>query len=296
MKSFSTNKIITEKYDSKLKLARYWVLSNKIHIDESNPSLNWSITAATNEWCNGSGTWSDPFVIKNVVIDGQETESCILINNSIVPFIIENCTLFNSGDGDRYSKEAGIKLVSTCNGTIINNDCSMNDAYGIYLSNSENNTLSANTVNDNIFTGVFLESLCINNTIIGNEASDNNNDGIRIVSNCDFNKILLNNVHDNGGSGISVEGGQNNTISNNLAYRNDQYGVLIRYTINNTINGNEMKRCGIGLDGSITEMSSNKIDESNQVNNRAVYFYFNKTSLATPDFVSYGSPGQIILI
>jgi len=47
--------------------------------------------------CTGSGAYSDPYVIKNLEIDGEDNHSCIVIEDSDAFFRIENCTLFNIG-------------------------------------------------------------------------------------------------------------------------------------------------------------------------------------------------------
>ena len=53
--------------------------------------------------CTGSGTDIDPYVIEDLIIDGQGSEPCILIGNSDVYFRIENCSLFNALNISEYS-------------------------------------------------------------------------------------------------------------------------------------------------------------------------------------------------
>ena len=59
-----------------------------IHIDDNEPTKNWSITAATYDWCTGSGTWNHPYIIENITIDGQNVYNCIRIDNSDLYFTI----------------------------------------------------------------------------------------------------------------------------------------------------------------------------------------------------------------
>ena len=88
-----------------LKIAGYWDLTETpISIDGNT---EWATTAGTEPWCNGSGIWSDPYIIENVTIDGQNSGNCIDIRNSDVYFIIRNCTVYNSGTG---LDDAGIYL------------------------------------------------------------------------------------------------------------------------------------------------------------------------------------------
>ena len=91
-----------------LKSSGFWNLTGSpIYIDDTNPNFNWSKTAADNDWCSGSGTFSDPYVIENVTIDGQTTDNCIEIRNSFVYFVLRNITIFNG--------QIGISLINIYN-------------------------------------------------------------------------------------------------------------------------------------------------------------------------------------
>ena len=46
--------------------------------------------------------WNNPYIIENVLIDGQGSGNAIEIADSSVYFIIRNCTIFNSGTGWEY--------------------------------------------------------------------------------------------------------------------------------------------------------------------------------------------------
>jgi hypothetical protein len=98
-------------------------VSGKIHIDN-----NWT-AAKSAGICTGDGIYSDPYVIEDLVIDGENSGCCILIENSDVFFKIENCTVYNSGGN---WDDAGILLRNTKNGQLIRNNCSSN-YYGINL-------------------------------------------------------------------------------------------------------------------------------------------------------------------
>jgi len=66
-------------------------------------------------WCSGDGTWAKPYLIENVTINATNspTNCGIIIKDSDVPFIIRNCTVYNSGG---YLHEGGISLERTKNG------------------------------------------------------------------------------------------------------------------------------------------------------------------------------------
>jgi len=53
-----------------------------------NGNGGWYTVNLTVEWCTGSGTFNDPYIIQNVLIDGQNSGNCIEIKNSDVYFII----------------------------------------------------------------------------------------------------------------------------------------------------------------------------------------------------------------
>ena len=86
--NFSYNDNINDKLINSidLKTSDYWDLPFKIFIDDSNPNYNWSKTTSDNDWCSGSGTYSDPYVIENVTINGGRTGNVVLIQNSNVFF------------------------------------------------------------------------------------------------------------------------------------------------------------------------------------------------------------------
>ena len=199
-------------------------VSGIIHIDN-----NWTATKSAGI-CTGNGTYSEPYVIEGLVIPGEYSRSCILIQNSDVYFRIENCTLFDSGGS---SGNAGIKLSNVNNSQLIDNDCS-NNAEGIYLIGCYNTTISGNIVSNN-YNGIYLSN-SNNNFISGNNVSDN----------------TLNYA------GIMVSG-NNNTVSGNTANRD---GIRVS-GYNNTLSGNIMNHCGLQI-----YTYENDIDTTNLVNGK----------------------------
>ena len=274
----------------KLRKAGYWEIG-PIEIDDSDPSKNWAITAATYFWCNGSGTWEDPYLIENVSIDGLSSARCIHIRYSSVFFIIRNCIVYNSGSD--YGS-AGIKLYYTNNGILANNSCSNNNADGIRLENSQNITIINNTANNNEFSGLSLSNNSHDNFIINNTADQNRDDGLYIVYssysnisenrvfgnnkrgvnffNSDFNNINNNLVKSNSYDGILLSDSESNNVSNNIILDNDRglylgsrsdYNNIIQNTIEKNVGGN-----GIGV--SIHSDSYNNLIYLNEFYNNSL--------------------------
>ncbi|NVM43880.1 MAG: right-handed parallel beta-helix repeat-containing protein [Candidatus Lokiarchaeota archaeon] len=228
--------------NSKIPYLKTAKISSIIHINN-----NW--TEAKNAGiCNGSGTWNDPYVIKDLIIDGLNSSNCIKIQNSSTYFRIENCTLFNAGT-DWLSEYAGILLHHTNNGMIIENNCS-NNMYGISLvSYSSNNTVFRNYANNNFYTGISLNSLCSNNTVLDNEADNNSAFGISISWNSHNNTISRNNATKNKiGLDISSFSKYNIIKDNNLSFNlfpgGDSNGIRISRAENNSIIRNFVNQNG----------------------------------------------------
>ena len=114
-----------------------------IFIDDSNPCYNWNKTAHDNYWCSGQGTAEDPFIIKDLILNAENSGSCIIIKHSSVHFRIENCILLNSSSGELmndnldllpWNVKAGIILEDVQNGIILNNNISNNHELGFSYS------------------------------------------------------------------------------------------------------------------------------------------------------------------
>ena len=179
-------------------------VSGKIYI---NGNSDWADFKAAGN-CTGEGTYSDPYVIEDLEIDGGSSGDCIDIHNSDVYFKIENCTLYNAG-----SLDSGIRLYFVTNGQLIDNDCSSAQD-GIHLSHSDNNTISGNTVNNNYYNGIWL-SYSNNNTISGNTANNNYENGLHIIWS-NYNNISGNTIKSNEYGMVLVVSNYNTITDNKL--------------------------------------------------------------------------------
>jgi len=200
--------------------------SEPILIDDTATGVgahNWT-WAREQTWCSGSGTFADPYVIRDLIIDGQGTGTCIDILNSNVYFVIQNCTAFNSGVGTGPFFHAGIRFYNVSNAKLINNNASNNGWSGIRIYfDCDNNTVVENIANNNPDLGIYLRDGCNDNKIINNTCNDNGQWGIEVHINSDNNTITRNIVKSNDKVGIQIESGcDNNIIYNNSIIDNVQ--------------------------------------------------------------------------
>jgi len=210
-------------------------ISGPIYINDYSPSDNWSVAKGAGI-CTGNGTYSEPYIIEDFVIDGGGSGDGILIENSDVYFRIENCTIYNA-----YS---GIKLNYTNNGTLFENNCSNNE-HGIHLENCKDNFISGNTVHNNFQTGISIPS-CINIKVSENNVNSNQLLGIALMGS-DHNSILNNSVSYSGADGISMGTCDYNNISGNTL-DNNPFGIYIDEGRYNLILGNIINNGNYGMD------------------------------------------------
>ena len=117
---FIGNNRIVENHNyeiTNLKTSESWIIS-PILIDGDATGVgahNWT-WAASQDWCKGNGSSSDPYIIENITINGMYLYDCLTIQDSNAYFIINNCTCMNSG-----TTESGIFLKRTNYGKLINN-------------------------------------------------------------------------------------------------------------------------------------------------------------------------------
>ncbi len=262
----------------------YWS-TNFIHIKDDN----WSATLFP--WIKiGLGTKISPHFIENVTINAGGMGSGILIENSKEYFRIKNCTFYNSGlfaDLEIFQIDAGIELVNTSNGLLINDSFS-DTRVGIALINDcHNNTILGNKANKNVDYGITLLDNCHNNTIMGNILYNNDVAGV-YLSNSN-NNTIKNNTVNNSFYGISIQNDcSNNTILGNILNKN-YFGVMFSASYNNTFSGNNMTECGVVIWPSVEENSLPfNIGDKNLVNGKTLYYYTNEKGLGKNNFTDSG--------
>ena len=201
------------------KYYEYWLL-DPIIIDElGNGNYTWA-EAVMKGWCSGSGLWNDPYIIEKIKVNGYASSSCIEIRNSEEYFIIRNGMFHNSGGGNY---DAGIKLDHVINGKLIGNNCSNNNGNGILLEACQNIIIEEDTVNNNGINGIFL--LNSNNNSIENNNNTinyNENNGINLLWS-NNNTIIGNRINYNSIGIFLSESNYNVITENDLRYNNKSY-------------------------------------------------------------------------
>jgi len=211
----------------------------------------------------GNGTYEDPYVIEDLVINASSANG-IEIRNTNAYLIIFNCSI-------RYGKN--------------------NDYSGIYLKNCKNINIFNNELNENYY-GIFLEDSSNNNTISNNNCSGNDYSGICLWRS--DNNIIKQNLLIDDKYGIYLEQSDFNNISGNIAFDNEDNGILISYSRSNRLWNNNFSNCGLGFSGSsIDHFNSHFINKSNLVNKKPIYYFTNLNNLSSSLLQNVG---QLILV
>ncbi len=165
----------------------------------------------------------------------------------------------------------GVFINQSNGNTLSGNTASSNINYGIYLNSSSGNTLSANTVSSN-WSGIYLNSSS-SNSLTGNIAISNSPVGIYLVSSTD--NTLSGNTFSSNYYGTMLYLSTGNTVSANTANHNT-YGIYLNSSSNgNTLSGNTVSSnpYGIYLYGS----TGNTIN-SNTASSNSTGIYVNISS------------------
>jgi len=274
---------------------------NKIHIDNTNPLLDWNYTKHTYDWCSGSGIIVDPYIIEDVEVISNETAvPCLLIANSDVYFIIRDCSFTNSSDGFG----GGIIWDNVAYGQFVDNEVVNNEA-GLFMDDSFNCLISDNLFYNNTLVGmVIAESEDI--TISNNEVYESQMgiavglcEYITITNNeiykCDGGLVYFdgykytatgNNIHDNAYGGFAIMQSEFCLFSGNTLDNNNMSIYLMADNYKNVFTDNIIKNNDIA--GVLIEdpMNSDNLFYMN-------YFYSNNVSAMDNGTLNYWDNGQI---
>ncbi|MBD3254238.1 MAG: hypothetical protein GF383_04055 [Candidatus Lokiarchaeota archaeon] len=189
--------------------------------------------------------------------------------------VLINCSNFEIGNVNTSLTSTGITIYHSENGTISSSNATNNLFHGIYIYISSNITVEHNTVNNNSLYGLYLYTY--SSTYYGEK-----------------NNASWNTANYNLKTGIYIYREYDCTLSHNTLKSNRDYGIYLNLG-NTNLTNNEFFNCGLGLYESVTpdSIDENKIDTSNKVNGRTLYYYAHKTGLGAG---SFAGAGQIVLI
>jgi len=233
----------------------------------------------------GSGTVVDPFIIEGWDINSTGFLIGINIGNSTAHFVVRDCMvhdatqleiLLDNVTGGRLLRD---ECTSTQDGYSIyvrdsdhclieNVNSSANSYGGLYLFNSDNNTIRNNTSSDSLLgNGIYLFNSTVND-LENNSCLRNQNYGIVLSASCADR--LINNTCSSNYCGIvlglsALGTSDTNLVINNTCYDN-YYGIFLYTSSGNTIDNNTCSGNGNGMEIS-TSCSSNTINNNNCSNN-----------------------------
>lgn len=216
--------------------------SSSISINNNNDFSN---QAATNSW-PGNGTITNPYIINQLTINGQDT-SALAITNVNVYFTIANCTLSTVSSVSTISYQ-DLSLTNVSNGLIKDNLITDTTGYGAEISNVNNTQFINNTISNTGPGGFTIinsnNNLFTNNTftnITNNISYNSYGFGMWYSS----NNIVINNtfLHDDAGVAIYSDS-SHNLISNNYIAYGHSYGIQTGNTKDNLYKNNTIISMG----------------------------------------------------
>ncbi len=234
------------------------IIINATSVGVDAHNWNWAVSQ---DWCNGTGTLEDPYVIQNLTVNANTEGSCLEIHNSNdVHFSIISCEFYNASNSD----EAGIHISNSSNGMIESNYIHSNN-YGVYLTISPKNiTIQDNVILNNELIGIYTMPFGDNITILQNRI-ESSEKGLYL--HYILNSIIKKNeIMNHDLCGMHVYGmSKNNTFTENSIHHNAVAGLnLSTMCFDNIINYNQIfhnLNCGIYL----SQASNNNLIYGNLV-------------------------------
>jgi parallel beta-helix repeat protein len=157
--------------------------------------------------------------------------------------------------------DTGVGVIARARASTVVQNQIENSSWGIYLSDSLDNSISGNSITNGDYA-IEIDASS-NNTVSGNSIT-NNEYGICLNSSSNYNSISGNNITNPYGTGISLDQSSENTLSqNNIANNTD--GILLSYSSDNTISGNNITSNYDGI--WLITSSNNTIYHNNLFNN-----------------------------
>lgn len=246
-----------------------------------------SIQAAINNATDGdkifvfNGTYYENLVVnKSITLVGQDEEITVIDGGGLGTVIhvtannvsIVNFTVQNSGFSSMLS---GISVSS--NYVFVNESTLKSNYVGLHLENSRGCIVSRCRVLNN-HLGVYVET-SENSDVEKSNIIDNIEAGIYLTDSSGI-EIRDNNISGNGLYGVRLQHSQNNVMSDNLVSLHEN-GMTLDMAGNNTLSSNtiESNVYNFGVYGTNLYDFLQKIDVSNKVNDKPVYYLVNKKDI-----------------
>lgn len=174
------------------------------------------------------------------------------------------------------------------NNTITNNRMSHVGSGNVYLEYSDSNTIEANTMND---TQMMELDYSNENTLTEN--TFNNTGGIYLYY-ATGTTISSNSLINGKGDGLFVYESDDSLITNNLV-KSNKYGIYLCYSRNNTLIGNTMLEStyNFNIDGDSIEHFVHRIETSNQVDGKPMYYYVGVSDIVVGASTNAGFVGIV---
>ncbi|MHA2248200.1 MAG: right-handed parallel beta-helix repeat-containing protein, partial [Candidatus Hodarchaeales archaeon] len=234
---------------------------------------------------SGTGTVNDPYIIADWNITGSIGHG-IYITGTTNHFRIENCLIVNSTK--RGSSGIYVDNVTSGTTTITNNTCNDN-AWGIYLRDSNSSTIANNICNSNNGYGIYIENSA-SSTVVNNTCNSNRNNGISLRDS-GSSTVVNNTCNNNSDDGINLSFSDYSTVANNICSSNDGRGIYLVRSGSSTIANNTFFDDGLNFGPSSKEQLFSARVENNTVNELPLGYFENKT-----DSTINGAYGQLILV
>lgn len=277
-----------------------WIVNTTTSVNDKTIILNGNLTVKN----NGNLALDNITLLMNCTYDGeyyievQDGGSLYIYNSNITAvntschylFWVRNNSKFEMKNSELHEC-GGNGLTVETNGILIENSMFSNNNCGIYLSRSQNNTISNCTLLNNC-QGIYLSMGSSNNKISDCTISTNSGCGIKLY----YSSInsVLNCTISNNGNGINLERSSNNIISGCIAL-NNSYGLHISSSENNNVSNCALSNnnYGIYLDW---YAYTNQITRSTISNNHAsgIRIYSSSDNCITNSTISNNSEGIYI--
>ena len=191
---------------------------------------------------SGTGSESDPYLIENLEITGDNVNDNIEIRDTTKYFIIQNCLLINGYEG--------IDIMDIAPGTaqVINNHCELSYHNGLWMENVIDAYVVNNEMITNGISGIRLEN-CSAILITENTIDDNTGVGIVIANSADIT-FTWNIVTNQYFSGISIMHSNGSLIAYNHIEQHNEYSIKINYgSCENVMHHNNNIECNLDATG-----------------------------------------------